>query len=90
MRLFDRKEFLNLDGHQSDASVMVVQHTSKWEVMIRDCNRYVELFEYTDTPEKMENGVHKLNTLIDVLQELRDKILERGIVADNKPLKEQS
>ena len=88
MRLYDRKEFLNLDGHQFDASIMVVQLTSKWEISIRDCNRYVELFEYTDTLEKMENGIHKLNTLIDVLQELRGKILERGIVADDKPLKQ--
>jgi DNA-directed RNA polymerase alpha subunit len=84
MRLFDRKEFLNLDGHQSDASVMVVQHTSKWEVSIRDCNRYVELFEYTDSVEKMKNGLYKLETMIEVLQQLRSKIIQRGIVSEEK------
>jgi hypothetical protein len=87
MRLFDVKKFLNLDGHQSDASVMVVQHTSKWEVSIRDCNRFVELFEYTDTADKMENGLYKLNTMIDVLTQLRDNVIERGIVSEEQSMK---
>ncbi len=84
MRLFSRKEFLNLNGHQFDASIMVIQHTSKWEVSIRDCNRFVELFEYTDTTEKMNNGMYKLDTLIAVLQELRSNISERGVVSENE------
>jgi len=86
MRLFSKKEFLNLEGQQFDASIMVIQHTSKWEVSIRDCNRFVELFEYTDSTEKMENGLYKLDTLIEVLSALRGKIIERGVVSEAEPI----
>jgi hypothetical protein len=74
MRLFERKEFLNQKGFGTDASIMAILHEHRYEVAIRDCNRFIEITAHTDKPDELQNGLMKLDVLIDVLTDLKKAI----------------
>lgn len=81
--LFHRKDFINKEGHLSDASissnVLKIQYGGtdgySTELKIRDCDKAVYLDIELDDRESRENSVYKLTVLIVHLNELRDFIL---------------
>jgi hypothetical protein len=82
-RLFVEKAFLNQDQHHFDASVMVILKEHSYELFIRDCKSDLRIANDIDTPEKRENGLHKLDTLINALSTLRDKVKDAPFIDEN-------
>ena len=67
---------LNLPGHHSDATIFskVINEGDRWldgELLIRDCYKRVEfVFDFADASQK-KNNLHKVDTMIKHLQQLR-------------------
>lgn len=83
--IFARKDFLNKDFFESDASIFSnvqfvegVEEEKDWiyaELKIRDCNKAIALNLNSSSKEKYENSLYKLDTLIEHLTELRSAIV---------------
>ena len=83
--IFARKDFLNKNFFESDASifsnVQFVEESGEekeWvfaELKIRDCNKAVSLNLNSSNKEKYENSLYKLDTLIEHLTDLRSAIV---------------
>ena len=80
---FSRKEFLNLPGQHSTGNI--VAHIVKYdmneegdsqrvdlELYVSDCSRSISLDLGVGDEYERENTIHKLDTMIDVLTEMRD------------------
>jgi hypothetical protein len=93
--IFHKKDFLNKEGHLSDASIYssviyrtyeddeesVLKRRSYYdtEFKIRDCSNSVYIDLELDGTDKTDNTIHKLNVLISHITELRDAILNLNI-----------
>lgn len=49
-------------------------HSSDIDFIITDCNNQVRLTFDIDTEENLKNSVHKLNTIIDVCQSMKQEL----------------
>lgn len=73
-------DLLNLPGHHSDATIFskVINEDDKWldgELIIRDCYKRVEFtFDFEDASQK-KNNLHKVDTMIKHLQQLRKALV---------------
>lgn len=85
--IFDRKEFLNLAGHNGQANVVanIVDWNSGYDKLERnvdikldfaDCSRVVNMdFDIGDEYNR-ENSIHKVDVLIDVLKDFRKALIK--------------
>lgn len=82
--LFHRKDFINSEGHLSDASICSsISRSSysdeKWfwetELKIRDCSNMVYLELELNGDDERKNTIYKLGVLIDHLNDLQEAIL---------------
>ena len=79
--LHHKVDLLNLPGHHSDASIFskVINEGDRWldgELLIRDCYKRVEfVFDFKDAADK-KNNLHKVDTMIKHLQQLRKALVE--------------
>lgn len=82
---FSRKEFLNLPGQHSNASVVAQimkyglnEHRDAEsvdvELYISDCRRTISLELGLGDEYARENAIHKVETLIDVLEEFKTSL----------------
>lgn len=86
--IFERKEFLNLPGHNGMANVVTQIVKSKWSnrkdfrdlsitLDFADCDRKVSMdFTVDSKSYNNENALYKVDTLIDVLTEFRGVLKE--------------
>lgn len=88
--IFERREFLNLPGHNGQANIVanIIRH--RWDedklyrnvdvkLDIADCSRVITMDIYVgDGKEENENALHKVDTLIDVLSDFK-KALKKEI-----------
>ena len=77
---------LNLEGHHGNASVRVfVEDTTgrpwrrrppepKVRLRISDCANEISLWFEVDSPERRENSLHKIDTLLGSLTRFRDAL----------------
>jgi translation initiation factor 2 gamma subunit (eIF-2gamma) len=86
--IFDRKEFLNLAGHNGQANVVanIVNWTNKYNDKLErnvdikldfaDCSRVVNMdFDIGDEYAR-ENSIHKVDVLLDVLKDFRKVLIK--------------
>lgn len=88
--IFERKEFLNLAGHNGMANVVAqiigntytrddVEYRSAYcKLDFADCSRVVSMDIDLDDDYSRENALFKVDTLIDVLTEYRDALEREG------------
>ena len=72
---FHKRAFLNLPDKESNAFVSVRMTNEKWNgyvIRITDCNEKITLRGSHAQLENRKNALHKVDTLIETLQELRD------------------
>jgi len=82
--IFSRKEFLNLAGQESMANIVchiTKQHTQgdgsyypDITLSVADCDRKVSMYLDLEDEYDIENSMHKVDTLIDVLTEFRREL----------------
>ncbi len=84
---FHRADFINKPGYFEDASIMSaikVEYYKNgsvyWEgtLKIRDCTSNVSLDVHISKEEDYDNVLHKINTMIAHLSELRDAVAIHG------------
>lgn len=86
--IFSRKEFLNLPGQESVAGIVATIKTEDWGnsnkeyrntsymLDITDCSDVIHLAFDHDNEYDRENGLHKIDTLIDVLSDFRKALVK--------------
>lgn len=86
--IFDRKEFLNLAGHNGQANVVanIVNWTNKYNDKLErnvdikldfaDCSRVVNMDFDIDDEYARENSIHKVDVLLDVLKDFRKVLIK--------------
>lgn len=86
--IFSRKEFLNLDGHNSMANIVTSVVKSNWgdddknsrditiQLDIADCSRSISMELDVDDEYARENAIHKMDVFIDVLKDLRKVVIK--------------
>ena len=93
--IFERKEFLNLPGHNGMANVVAqitidggykrnnddYRHTY-CKLDFADCDRRVSMDIDLDDAYSRENAIHKLNVLVDVLTEYRKVLIKEAKFQD--------
>lgn len=84
--IFERKEFLNLAGHNGMANIVanIVKNVYgrddgdyrhiDCKLDFADCNRVVNMEINLDDEYSRENALHKVDVLIDVLTEFREAL----------------
>jgi hypothetical protein len=88
--IFERKEFLNLAGHNGMANVVAQIVGSNYErddieyrstyckLDFADCSRVVSMDIDLDDDYSRENALFKVDTMLDVLTDFRDAIEREG------------
>jgi len=87
---FSERRFLNLDTHYTVASIMarvdafdVMSNPDDNEVsasvVIGDCRRTVTLEFNINSPIDMDNAVHKLDTMTEVIEQFKSHLIAEGI-----------
>jgi len=93
--IFERKEFLNLPGHNGMANVVAqitidggykrnnddYRHTY-CKLDFADCDRRVSMDIDLDDAYSRENAIHKLDVLVDVLTEYRKVLIKEAKFQD--------
>lgn len=72
------RNFLNLGDRESDAFISVRVKNDKWDgysIRITDCNDMVKLHGGLDKLKSRKNAMHKVDTLIDTLTELKEHLI---------------
>ena len=81
--IFERKEFLNTAGYQGQANIVTYIIKSDWgnkdkydrdvdiKLDIADCSRVISMDIDDYDSDARENSLHKVDTLIEVLTDLR-------------------
>lgn len=88
--VFSRREFLNLDGHNSTANIVtnirvggdkkdketgdVINRYITCLLDLADCDRKISLSIELDTEKERLNALHKVRTMINVLTDFEDAI----------------
>lgn len=70
------KAFLNLDGYQSAANILVALSPKSLEIEITDCNDRVKLRQTMIDEGDVENALFKVNVLIATLSLLVEPLKE--------------
>lgn len=73
------REFLNLPAHCHGANVRTIVKTTEganFGIEIHDCENRVYLHGKFDTTENYENAMYKIDTLVAVLQQTKQNIVE--------------
>ena len=85
--IFERKEFLNLPGHNSMANIItqIVKHNYNDDdelyrnisiiLDFADCTRVVSMDLEYDSDYARENTLHKIDTIVDVLGDFREALV---------------
>ena len=80
---FERKEFLNLAGHQGQANIVAYIVNDAWDksdklernvdikLDIADCSRVISMSIDDYSEDDRENSLYKVDTLIEVLTDFR-------------------
>ena len=88
--IFERKEFLNLAGHNGMANIVAnIVKTSygrddedyrgiDCKLDFADCSRVVNMEISLDDEYSRENALYKVDVLIDVLTEFREALVKEG------------
>ena len=88
--IFERKEFLNLPGHNGMANIVAQVTARPYEyngeeyrntyckLDFADCSRVISMDIELDDEYSRENALFKIDTLLDVLKEYRDAIEKEG------------
>lgn len=89
--IFERKEFLNLAGHNGMANIVanIVKSTGygrdnddyrhiDCKLDFADCSRVVNMEISLDDEYSRENALYKVDVLIDVLTEFREALVKEG------------
>ena len=88
--IFERKEFLNLPGHNGMANIIAqltvnpyesdgVEYRSTYcKLDFADCSRVIHMDIDIEDEYSRENALFKLDTLIDVLNGYRDAVEKEG------------
>jgi hypothetical protein len=88
--IFERKEFLNLAGHNGMANIVANIIKSSYgrdndnyrtidcKLDFADCSRVVNMEINLDDEYSRENALHKVDVLIDVLTEFREALVKEG------------
>ncbi len=88
--IFERKEFLNLPGHNGMANIVAQITKNQWnsddelyrnlelKLDFADCDRKVSMDLGYHNDYDRENTLHKVDTMIDVLSEFRE-VLEKEL-----------
>ena len=86
--IFERKEFLNLAGHNGMANIVTQIIKSPWgdddelnrsidvKLDFADCSRVISMDIETHDDYSRENSIHKVDVLIDVLSEFREALVK--------------
>lgn len=77
-RDFRKRQFLNLPDRESDAYISVHLKNDKWDgysIRITDCNEKITLHGGLDKLKSRKNALHKVDALIETLQELREHMV---------------
>lgn len=86
--IFERKEFLNLPGHNGMANIVTHITKSTWgdddelnrsidvKLDFADCSRVVTMDIETYDDYSRENAIHKVDVLIDVLSDFREALVK--------------
>lgn len=92
--LLDDRRFLNKNGHHSVAAISVTVNHEKEEFYfspievefsISDCTRKISLNIDTETEDKLNNSLFKLQQIIEVCQNAKDCLESaRGIVKEHE------
>jgi len=75
---FYKRAFLNLPGKESNAYIAVRITNDKWEsfeITITDCNEKINLHGTLHQIKSRKNALHKVDTLIYVLMEMKDHLV---------------
>jgi hypothetical protein len=87
--IFDRKEFLNLAGHNGQANIVAIITKDRWgnddnklnrsvdiKLDFADCTRVVNLDFDVDGDYARENSINKVDVLLDVLNDFRKALIK--------------
>lgn len=77
-REFGKKAFLNLSDRESNAFISVFVKNHRWDgyaIRITDCNEKIKLHGSLKKAVHRKNALHKVDTLIETLTELREHMI---------------
>jgi hypothetical protein len=87
--IFDRKEFLNLAGHNGQANIVANIVKDRWgdvsdklnrsvdiKLDFADCSRVISMDFDIDDEYARENSIHKVDVLLDVLKDFRKVLIK--------------
>lgn len=77
-REFGSRNFLNVSDRESDAFISVRVKNDKWDgysIRITDCNDMIKLHGGLDKIKSRKNAIHKVDTLINTLTELKEHLI---------------
>ena len=86
--IFERREFLNLAGHNGQANIVANIVKDRWsnddslnrnvdiKLDFADCSRVITMDFNIDNEYDRENAIHKVDVLIDVLKDFRKVLIK--------------